>query len=205
MICPDCSSPIPPSAMADTKHTPGACSLSRDAVERDWLLERGYALLTPWHLRCVEAALGSLGLSKAFVDPACARLWSDLRASSIDVLHAEAEWENARHVAAKSQQVATLARLKEQREGNPCEARIYSRESALAGSESGSPPTLRVEVWRRRKNGHRLVVMRLRPVAARKGRLTWAEDTHASEELSGTDEQAVARAKSVLEWLGGRP
>lgn len=174
-----------------------------DSVMTDLLRERGYEHLTPWHLRCVDAALAQQqsALARAAIVRWAERLAHDISTPDLDALHLEAQWEDARHTAAQSRVRVTRDQLVEQQNGNPAEVRVLSLEGVVVGAVPGSPPTVRVEVWRRRHTGHRILVMRLRPVAARRGRLMWIEES--GEEWQGGEAGAVTRAERILGWLTG--
>lgn len=82
-----------------------------DAVLTDALREAGHERVTPWHVRCVEAwaaqteAVGLPSPSDFRVSRASwleMRLKSDLYAGSLDALHVEAQWWEARLVAERS-------------------------------------------------------------------------------------------------------
>lgn len=79
-----------------------------DAVLTDALLGAGFAHVTPWHVRCVEAwaaqvlPMGGSRLSAFHVDWLEMRLKSDLYADGLDALHVEAQWREAWLVAERS-------------------------------------------------------------------------------------------------------
>lgn len=176
-----------------------------DDVMTDWLRERGYSILSPWHLAALDAMLHQRGSALArgkgivWTD----RLVHDVSSSGLDELHTEAQWEDARHVAAQSRARVTREQLIAHTSptSNPAEVRVLSIEGVVLGASRDAPPTVRIEVWRRRRTGHRIVVMRLRPVAARRGRLTWVEES--GEEWAGGEAGAVTRAEHILGWLTG--
>lgn len=56
--------------------------------------------------------------------------------------------------------------------------------------------THRVEVWQRERGGHRVVLLRFRPVTALAGRFGWCED--AAEELGPDEAAAILRAGELL-------
>lgn len=183
-----------------------------EAVLLDALREAGYSHLTPWHLRCVESHIaGARAIGTRITDTSRwyslhQRLASDIDATGPESLHLEAQWEDARLTAARSaaRQTREVTQAHADPSSNPAESRIYSREGVAVGAAAGSPPTIRVEVWRRRLHGYRLLVLRQRPVAARRGRLTWVE-TDAEELDVGSDAAATRRGEQVLGWVTGRP
>lgn len=91
-----------------------------DAVLEDALREAGFSRVTLWHLRCVEAwaAQGEeTGFARAFDTRArhsgCVemRLRSDLYVGSLDALHGEAQWEDARRTAQRQRGPSSATRF----------------------------------------------------------------------------------------------
>ena len=69
---------------------------------------------------------------------------------------------------------------------NPCVRRIYTYDDG----------THRAEVWQRERGGHRVMILRFRPITALRGRFGWIEE-HGEEH--GPDEaSAILRACELL-------
>ena len=69
---------------------------------------------------------------------------------------------------------------------DPCLRRIYTYDDG----------TRRAEVWQRERGGHRIVILRQRPVTALRGRFAWCEE--AAEEHGPDEGAAILRACELL-------
>ena len=92
--------------------------MSADAVLEDALREAGYAHVTAWHLRCVEAWAAQVavtGWERPYSSRVTAaqhvetRLRGDLQAIGLDALHVRAQWHDAERTAARLPRVRPRA------------------------------------------------------------------------------------------------
>jgi len=84
-------------------------TLAELRVLEDILREAGFAHLTLWHLRCVEAYLANSARDPERPGFAFDRLLNDLR-RDLDRQHGDAEWFNARWMATRGPERESLRR-----------------------------------------------------------------------------------------------